>query len=139
MVDLTAPLKYCLIRRMLSLQQALKNPSRWLSGGLAVLVLLLTLASVSPAIHQWLHVDDLCEQHCETSHGDGDESVPSEGEFHICAVTFLSMGATSPIAIELPARTDVILANVSMAGEAIWSGQAPLRVCARAPPIESVV
>lgn len=118
-------------------RQVARQWARSLSGGLAVLTLLLSLASVSPAIHEWLHVADHCESHCGNS--SSDESSSNDREPHICGVTLLNLGATSPIAIVLPMRADLISADLSIDVETLWCGQAPLQLSARAPPIETVV
>lgn len=111
--------------------------TRYLSGGLAVLTLLLSLASVSPALHDWLHVKDTCQNHCESSNHD--EPISDQAEPHICAVTLLSMGATTSILPVLPIRSDLIFANLSIDTKTLWCGQAPLRLSTRAPPTETVV
>lgn len=103
---------------------------------MAVLVLLLSLATVSPALHEVLHGNEDCEHHCESHQ----EDSPDSGEnAHICAVTILDTGATAPVIIQLPTRIDTVLTSVSISAESIWSGQAPLRQSARAPPTVNVV
>ena len=117
----------------------ISNPSsplnRAVSVLLAALVLLLIVASVSPQLHDTLHAN--AEHSCD---GHGHAPAEGEGTEHSCAVTLFDKGACCSMAfVEFPERTDVILTIVPLTAEVVWCGQAPLRRCSRAPPIEIVV
>jgi hypothetical protein len=104
-----------------------------------MLVLLLAFASVSPQIHQALHAKSESSHQCDAHHEDAPTNNSDDSQ-HSCAVTLFSQGATSPLArVELPERTDATLAMVALTAEVVWCGQAPIRRCSRAPPIETVV
>ena len=104
---------------------------------LILLVLALTFASVSPVLHASLHFEaDLshsCESHSHEAPADSDAD-------HRCAVTLFDRGEVNVMpVIEVPQRADVVLSVVTNVVEMAWSGQAPIRLCSRAPPIESLV
>jgi len=101
--------------------------------------LLLNVALVSPQVHQALHIDaeDHQSHSCsEHSHDD----APANDCDHSCAVALFGQGAI-PMqpTVELPERTDVIIAIVPQSAEIVWCGQALIRRCSRAPPIETIV
>lgn len=137
MMDLTNDKCCALFDSMLNHYQRNSSITPWFSGCMAVLVLLLSLASVSPALHHALHADEDSEHQCEGHHHD--EAPAQEEGAHICAVTILDMGATVPIVISALLRVDEVLAEVSIEAQSIWCGQAPLRLSARAPPIVEIV
>lgn len=137
MVDLTNYMSCALLGSMFKYYQRNNSMTPWFSGCLAVLVLLLSLASVSPALHHALHADQSSDHQCDGHHHD-DAPAP-EGGVHICAVTILNMGATTPLAISALLRVDVVLAEVSIEAQSIWCGQAPLQLSARAPPTVKIV
>jgi len=109
---------------------------RLLAFGLVLLVLMLTFATVSPVFHQALHVD--AESHPCEGHS---HQVPSDSDVdHSCAVTLFDRGGmTVMLVVELPQRADLLLGVVSQVTETNWIGQAPIRLCSRAPPIEGLV
>ena len=111
----------------------------WFSGFMAVLVLLLSFASVSPTLHHALHADENSEHECVGHHHHHDEAPAQEEGAHICAVTILDMGATAPLSISALLRLDEVLDEVSIEAQSIWCGQAPLQLSARAPPIVKIV
>lgn len=125
---------------MFTVQHANRPLTRILSGCLAVLVLLLSIASISPQMHEALHAGEEPHQ-CGGDHHHHPEPPADDCEnAHTCAVTFFDQGTTSVMpAVELPERTDVILAIVPQTADIVWCGQTPIRRCSRAPPIESVV
>ena len=125
---------------MQATQKTRPTLARMTSGCLAVLILLLGIASVSPQTHEAFHVSEESHQ-CGGGGRHHHDPEPVDGcEAPVCAVNFFDNGATSVLPIvELPERTDVIVAIVSLAAEAVWCGQAPIRCSSRAPPIESVV
>ena len=120
-------------------QQPCSGLTRSVSDCLALLVLLLNVALVSPQVHQALHIDseDHQSHRCsEHSH----EDAPANDCDHSCAVALLGQGAIPmQLFVELPERTDVIIAIVPQSAEIVWCGQALIRRCSRAPPIEIVV
>lgn len=104
---------------------------------LILLVLTLTFASVSPVLHASLHFE-LDESHQCEGHS---HEVPDETDVdHSCAVTLFDRGEVSlMLAPEVPQRADVLLGTATNVVETTWCGQAPIRLCSRAPPIESLV
>jgi len=116
------------------------QPSAFMCGlslCLASLIFLLGIASVSPQLHEALHATSEHSHSCEGHHDDA--PLENDGS-HSCAVTLFDQGATGVgLLVELPARTDSMLAIVSLNAEVIYCGQAPIRRCSRAPPIETVV
>ena len=110
---------------------------RGLSLGLVLLVVLLGIASVSPQLHEALHATTEHSHGCEGHH---DDAPLGHDESHSCAVTLFDKGATCGLLlVELPARTDSVVAVVPLSAEVIYCGQTPIRLCSRGPPIETVV
>lgn len=104
---------------------------------LILLVLALTFASVSPELHASLHFEADSSHSCE---GHSHEAPADDDVDHRCAVTLFDRGEVSVMpVIEVPQRADVVLSVVANVVETTWSGQAPIRLCSRAPPIESLV
>lgn len=120
-------------------QQPCSALTRSVSACLALLVLLLNVALVSPQVHQALHIDveDQQSQSCsEHSHDD----APANDCDHSCAVALFGQGAIPMQSfVELPERTDVIITIVPQSAEIVWCGQELIRRCSRAPPIETIV
>lgn len=137
MADLTNCGSCALFASMFNQYQRNHSTTPWLSGCLAVLVLLLSFASVSPSLHHALHADESGDHQCEGNHHD--EAPAQEEGAHICAVTILDLGATAPLAVSALLRVDQVLAEVSIEAQSIWCGQAPLQLCARAPPTVKIV
>jgi hypothetical protein len=129
---------------MFRIQQSSNARTRWFSGCLAVLVLLLSFASVSPQLHQALHTDsgDHHHHHHDYHHtcGGHEQDAPADDCDASCAVALFGQGVTTPQPlVELPERTDAIVAIVPLSASIVWCGQRLIRRCSRAPPIESVV
>ena len=124
---------------MFKSQHSCSALTRSVSAGLALLVLLLNVALVSPQVHQALHTDveDQQSHSCsEHSHYD----APANDCDHSCAVALFGQGAIPMQSfVELPERTDVIITIVPQSAEIVWCGQALIRRCSRAPPIETIV
>ncbi|MBT4758598.1 MAG: hypothetical protein HOO08_09435 [Opitutae bacterium] len=112
--------------------------TRSVSASLALLVLFLNMALVSPQVHQALHTDSADQSHACSEHSHDD--APANDCDHSCAVALFGQGAIplQPL-VELPERTDVIIAIVPQSAEIVWCGQALIRRCSRAPPIETIV
>jgi hypothetical protein len=124
---------------MFRIQQTSNARIRWFSGCLAMLVLLLGLASVSPQMHQALHADAGGGYHHHTC-GGHEHDTPANDCDESCAVALFGQGVTTPQSlVELPERTDAIVAIVSLSASIVWCGQRLIRRCSRAPPIEMVV
>lgn len=125
---------------MLSQTQSKHTITRALSGGLAVLIMLLALASSSPDLHAYLHGQYDCKDNCEHQDDTPDAPQPDSAQSgHVCAVTFLATGSTALMPLTLPQRTDQILSQVSIEMESIWCGQAPIRLSSRGPPMSPLV
>jgi hypothetical protein len=122
---------------MLSHKQSKHISIRCLSGLLAVLITLLTLASSSPDLHAYLHGKQGCEHGCDSQH-DAPTPDASKGE-HVCAVTFLATGSNAITALITPERTDQLISIVLIEMESIWCGQEPIRLSPRAPPMSALV
>lgn len=113
---------------------------RVVSAALAMLVLLLSFASVSPTLHSWLHADPECGQHHD-DHGHAPEHSESSEEpgNHFCAVTLLDSGATLSIQVELPQLSDALITKLSIQHESVWYLRPKLSQYARGPPTVIVV
>lgn len=124
---------------MFNKQQFCSVLTRSVSGCLALLVLLLNMALVSPQIHQALHIDSEDHQSQSCSEHSHDEAPANDCD-HSCAVALFGQGAIpmQPF-VELPERTEIIIAIVPQSAEIVWCGQALIRRCSRAPPIEMIV
>jgi hypothetical protein len=125
---------------MLSPKQSKHPITRFLSGGLALFIMLLALASSSPDLHAYLHGQYGCKDSCE--HQDDAPKAPQPDSAqggHVCAVTFLATGSTAFMPLALLQRVDQILSQVSIEMESIWCGQAPIRLSSRGPPMSPLV
>jgi hypothetical protein len=119
-------------------QQSRSALTRYVSGGLALLVLFLNVALVSPQLHQALHADLGDQSHACSDHSHN--HAPVNDCDHSCAVALFGQGAMpmQPL-VELPERTDAIIAIMPQSAEIVWCGSALIRHCSRAPPIETIV
>ena len=128
---------------MFKIQQSSDVFTRWFSGCLALLVLLLSLAAFSPQLHRALHAEAGCQHNHDRcgGHGQPHESQPPLSDCGTsCAVVLFDQGLTAPqLLIALPERTDVIVAVIALSAAIVWSGQRWIRLCSRAPPIEMLV
>lgn len=125
---------------MLQFQQPSNAVRRWFSGCLAMLVLFVSIASVSPELHHALHAGPADSHHACGGDEPDCEDVPVDNCEHPCAVALFDQGTTSAMPmVELPVRTDVTIAILPQTAEIVWCGQALIRHSSRAPPIESVV
>lgn len=76
--------------------------------GLAALllawVLLLSLATVSPDLHNRLHLfeADTCEGHCHSEHSNENDAEDTTPADHVCAVTLFAAGLDYDIPPSLP-------------------------------------
>ena len=105
-----------------------------------MLVLLLSFASVSPALHSWLHADPECGHHHD-DHGHAPEHSESsdESDSHYCAVTLLGSGTTLFTQVELPQLGDALITTLSIQHESVWYQRPRLSQYARGPPTVIVV
>ena len=113
---------------------------RVVATALAMLVLLLSLASVSPALHESLHADSECSHHHDEhipEHSDSDQT--DEQSSHYCAVTLLNSGVTFSIQVELPQLGNVLLTVLSVQHDTIWYRRPCRSQSARGPPTLIVV
>ncbi|MDQ8208962.1 hypothetical protein SH580_12470 [Coraliomargarita algicola] len=125
---------------MLSSKQSKHPITRLLSGALVVLIVLLTLASSSADLHDYLHGKQNCEHACAGQDDAADDKRSnSENDTHVCAVTFLATGCSAIIPLTTPERTNQLLSTVSIEMESLWCGQAPIRLHSRAPPLSPLV
>ncbi len=108
------------------------------SAALALLVLMLSLASASPTLHDWLHADTECSHHHD-DHGAEHSDTSEDPDNHACAVTLLNSGATLSIQVELPQLGDALIALLSVQQEAIFYERPGLPQSARGPPTIIVV
>jgi len=114
-----------------------------IAASMALLVCLLSFASVSPQLHDLLH------GHSETTHHDGhghcghhSEEPSSDSENsddHTCAVTLLSTGATVSTPTEVPERSQLVASKLSLSYQVVWHQPARLPQSARGPPTRIVV
>lgn len=101
---------------------------------LAAWVFVLTLAGVSPALHEWLHADSGCAGQCEHSEENSSEESPE----HFCGVLTLQSGAISTHALEVPKRLTHQSVSLAIVDEIIASTQVEQTQHARAPPFEVI-
>ena len=73
---------------------------------LSAWVLLLSLATVSPELHNWfhLHEENNCAGHCHSDHSNADAEDPSDPD-HVCAVTLFAGGVDCDVPVSLPSAT----------------------------------
>lgn len=128
----------------------MKNPSaevrfgsetavqRYLSATLAMLVLLLSMASVSPALHDWLAAKGAqCASNCSDAHDSS--NAPESDAAHVCAVELFGLGADAPSVLVTAAIHLIEVERLSLQSTLIWSQESLRSSSARAPPIESVI
>ena len=131
----------------MTVQQAKANATgyhyRVVAAAVAMLVLLLSFASVSPKLHDWLHAETECAHH----HSDdghhapehSDTNQPEEQHDHHCAVTLLSSGTTISLPAELPQRGGALIIPLASPHEPTWYERPSLPQSARGPPTLIVV
>ena len=79
-------------------------------SGLATLlstwVLLLSLATVSPELQSWFHLQEesTCAGFCHSAHSDNDADESDKAD-HICAVTLFACGVDYVMPFSLPGAT----------------------------------
>ncbi len=101
---------------------------------LAAWIFVLTLAGVSPALHDWLHADNSCASHCEHPEEENSEENPE----HFCGVLTLQSGAVATPALEIPERLSFQRVPLAVGDEVIASIKAAHTYQARAPPVEII-
>jgi len=106
-------------------------PRRWLAAGLAAVVMMLGLMSVSPILHGWAH-----NQTVETA-GDHSHNPPPLATDHDCAVVEFTHGLTVAVAavlpLAVPARWHEVIFAVAMEPRLATARYA--RPPGRAPPL----
>lgn len=115
-----------------------------MAAAFALLILLLSLASVSPQLHDVLHAhsdtthhdshDGHCGQHSEEP---GPHSEHSED--HSCGVTLFSTGVTLSTPTVLPERSQLVATQRSLLDQIVCQQSARLPQSARGPPTRIVV
>ena len=107
-----------------------------LAALLSAWVLLLSLATVSPDLHNWLHhhEEDTCEGHCHDEHSGAETEDPLHPD-HICAVTLFAGGVDCEVGATLPNATFLPIGKID-----VPDLETPLVVRrsvlhARAPPV----
>jgi len=111
-----------------------KLTERLFASLLAAWIFVLTLAGVSPEIHEWLHADEGCASHCEHP----EENETDENSGHYCGVLILQSGATITPTLDLPERLSLFIAIVPLGDEAFASSKVELAEHARAPPVKVI-
>ena len=112
----------------------LQLAGRLVAATLAAWIFVLTLAGVSPALHEWLHADEGCASHCEHS----DEENSEEEVEHFCGVLMLQNGAIATPALDLPERISYEALPLAIGDEIIASKKVAQAHQARAPPVEVI-
>ena len=107
---------------------------RLVAASLAAWIFVLTLAGVSPALHEWLHADEGCVSHCEHPEEENSEESPE----HFCGVLTLQSGAIATPALEIPERLTYLSVSLAIVDEIIASTQVEQTQHARAPPVEVI-
>lgn len=114
----------------------LQLAGRLVAATLAAWIFVLTLAGVSPALHDWLHADGGCASHCE--HSDSDEENSEEEAEHFCGVLMLQNGEIATPALDFPERISHEAVPLAIGDEVIVSAQVEQTQQARAPPVEVI-
>jgi hypothetical protein len=124
--------------------------SPYLSGFLAIWILLLSFASVCLALHDRLHghVDSATQTHSHCS-DKGHESQPhsdskspdsgTNGGTHFCGITALQVGALLTLALSVSQARPFARVTCEFFEETVERASSPFCYQARAPPIESIV
>lgn len=109
------------------------------SALLAAWIFILSLAGVSPALHDWLHADtdSGCAHECSTTPEDSHGESHTEG--HYCGVIALQGTDAPTTALALPERSDHQRIHFESGSEELRTHAPENRLQARAPPIEIVV
>lgn len=109
-------------------------PLRVASALLASWIFVLSLAGVSPALHDWMHADSGCASACDSPPEERDENGG-----HYCGVIALQSALNTVDSVALPER----IAHQRIDLEATFERYATLHIdrClqARAPPVEIIV
>lgn len=112
----------------------LQLAGRLVAALLAAWIFVLTLAGVSPALHEWLHADEGCASHCEHPEEENSEESPE----HFCGVLILQSGAIATPALEVPEFISCQRALLTIGDEVIASEKVAQTHQARAPPVEVI-
>jgi len=132
---LTAWLDSNLFSRVRAKTKSLAKP--YVSGVLAFWILLLSLAGMSPSLHDYMHGH--CEAHTSSTGADETSHQTTDGSNHFCGVTLLNIGVLLSVLFATPQVISQLcgwrlcLDLTSDAKCASFSYQA------RAPPFESIV
>jgi hypothetical protein len=112
--------------------------------GLAVLLsawmLLLSMATVSPDLHNWLHHQDAntCEGHCHADHSNENDTEGSNHQDHVCAVTLFASGVDCDVPVTLPDTTFLTVGNIEDEEPQLPYVFHRLFLHARAPPVVAI-
>ncbi len=128
-----------------------------IAASLAMLVVLLSLASVSPQLHDLLHAhsehahvehehaehthhhtDDHAHQH-DTDHSDETTHHSEQSDSHFCGVTLLNSGVVFTALAQLPQQGDLQFVSLAIGCEKVWFHQIISSQSARGPPTIIVV
>ncbi len=101
---------------------------RLLALGWAGCIWILSLATVSPSLHENLH----CADNCST--GNSAETEHSAEEAHSCAVTLFDQGATCLLTVDLPIYAAPLIERLPRTAIIQCRDKAPVRQNARSPP-----
>jgi hypothetical protein len=114
-------------------QSRISTPTRVLSGFLAAWVFVLSLAGVSPQLHDWLHQDSGCAHSCE-SHSDENTN---EAAPHYCGVVALQGALLDALHLSAPERASHQRAEWYCLSEDSLGSLTDRTHQARAPPLKS--
>jgi len=108
--------------------------TRVLGGLMAFGILLLSLAGVSPALHDWMHADSGCASACDSHSEERDEN-----EGHYCGVIALQSALNTVATVALPERIAHQRIDLEATFERYTTLHIDRRLRARAPPVEIIV
>jgi hypothetical protein len=113
----------------------LTRPLRVTSALLAVWILVLSLAGVSPALHGWLHADSGCAHECGGSH----DEEPANADGHYCGVVALQGALATVVPAALPELSNFERLEYELRCERFAAEPIDRHLQARAPPFEILV
>lgn len=112
-----------------------KATSRVASTLLAAWIFALSLAGVSPALHDRLHADSVCAHACSPSAEDA-PLEDSDADGHYCGVIALQSALAIIVKLDLPERSAYQQIHFPWLNEQLFKQISELRLHARAPPVE---
>ena len=108
----------------------------WLATLLSAWVLLLSLARVSPELHNWFHLNEenTCAGHCHSTFPHNDTDAPEQAD-HVCPVTLFASGVDYGTPFSFPDATFLATGDVLDFEVQTPFVASRFSIHARAPPV----